>query len=260
MDAIASVTTADVERWWPVPGAGSDKYGRGVVGLDTGSRQYPGAALLGISGALHSGAGMVRYLGGAPEQLVLVRFPSVVMGDGRVQAAVLGSGWGDGAGEARLHRALERDVPLVVDADALGLLPVRLPRNSLLTPHAGELARMLGVERARVEADPAGHGRRAAERFGATVLLKGSTQYVCTPEGSVTTAVAGPAWTGQAGSGDVLAGACGTLLAAGLEAGRAALLAASLQAMAATTFPGPRPPDRLAECFAEVLGQLFPRP
>lgn len=203
---------------------------------------------------------MVRYLGEAPGHLVLQRFPSVVSGDGRVQAMVVGSGWGELAAEDRFRAAVERGVPLVVDADALTLLTAALPAGSLLTPHAGELARLLQVERRRVQAEPVAHVRRAAKEFGATVLLKGATQYVCTPEGAVTTAVPGTAWTAQAGSGDVLAGACGALLAAGLAADRAALLAASLQAMAAVAIPGPHPPEKLAEGFADVLGTLFPHP
>lgn len=147
-------------------------------------------------------------------------------------------------------------MPLVLDADALSQLPADLPDGSLLTPHAGELARMLGADRADVEAEPAAHAKMAAAQFRATVLLKGSTQYVASPDGELTTAIRGPAWTAQAGSGDVLAGVCGTLLAAGLPAARAALLAASLQAITAARFPGPLPPDRLAERFPEVLGSL----
>ncbi len=248
---------SDVARWWPVPGPDSHKYTRGVVGLDTGSGDYPGAALLGCAGALHAGPGMVRYLGDAPQALVLARFPSIVMADGRVQALVLGSGWGrrDDARD-RLISAVERGIPLVLDADALALLPATLPEGSLLTPHAGELARMLDVERDDVEADPIGCARRAAARFGATVLLKGGTQYVASSAGVVTIAVRGPAWTGQAGSGDTLAGMCGTLLAAGLGAEHAAILAASLQAITASQHPGPHPPDVLASFFPDVIADL----
>ena len=115
---------------------------------------------------------------------------------------------------------------------------------------------MLGVERDDVEADPMGSAREAASRFGATVLLKGGTQYVATPAGTVTIAVRGPAWTGQAGSGDTLAGACGTLLAAGLGADRAAIMAASLQAITASRHPGPHPPDMLASFFPDVIADL----
>ena len=165
---------SDVARWWPVPGPDSHKYTRGVVGLDTGSSHYPGAALLGCAGALHAGPGMVRYLGDAPQELVLSRFPSIVMADGRVQAMVLGSGWGDlDDASKRLAGAIERDVPLVLDADALQLLPTHLPENSLLTPHAGELAALLGIDREEVDADPMGRALEAASRFNATVLLKG---------------------------------------------------------------------------------------
>ena len=248
---------SDIARWWPVPGPHSHKYTRGVVGLDIGSANYPGAALLGCAGALHTGPGMVRYVGDAPETLILTRFPSIVMAGGRVQAMVLGSGWGDldDAGE-RLSAAIDRGVPLVLDADALALLPVDLPEGSLLTPHAGELARLLGVDRDEVETDPIGSAKRAAARFGATVLLKGGTQYVATPSGDVTIAVRGPAWTGQAGSGDTLAGACGTLLAAGVGAERAAILAASLQAITASQHPGPHPPDVLASFFPTVIANM----
>ena len=250
--------SSDVALWWPVPGPNSHKYTRGVVGLDTGSTSYPGAAILSCSGALHAGPGMVRYLGDAPHELVLPRFPSIVLADGRVQAMVLGSGWGEMPdARDRLMTAVERGVPLVLDADALALLPAELPKGCLLTPHAGELAAMLGVDRAGVNADPVGSARRAAERFGATVLLKGGTQYVADPSGSVIIAVRGPAWTGQAGSGDTLAGACGTLLAAGLAATRAAVLAASLQAITASRYPGPHPPDVLASHFPTVIADLL---
>ena len=155
------VTAGEIAAWWPVPGAESHKYTRGVVGIDAGSPQYPGAALLAIAGALGAGPGMVRYLGSAPRDLVVGRFPSVVLADGQVQAVVAGSGWGAlvDAGP-RLREALERRVPLVIDADALRLLPADLPAETLLTPHAGELARLLGVERGEIEADPV-----AAERF-----------------------------------------------------------------------------------------------
>ena len=248
------VTTGEIAAWWPVPGAESHKYTRGVVGIDAGSRQYPGAALLAIAGALGAGPGMVRYLGSASCDLVVGRFPSVVLADGQVQAVVAGSGWGALADAGpRFQAALERRVPLVIDADALRLLPA----ETLLTPHAGELARLLGVERGEIEADPVAAAVLAAGRFGATVLLKGAIQPVASPDGSVRLALPGPAWTAQAGSGDVLAGACGTLLAAGLPAGRAGLMAASLQALTASRFPGPYPPDVQASRFPEVVWGLL---
>lgn len=253
---MRSVTADDVANWWPLPDAASDKYARGVVGLDVGSTQYPGAALLACTGSLHAGAGMVRHLSGVADTLVLGRHPSVVLTDGRVQAIVVGSGWGDEDTSARFEADRSRAVPMVIDADALRHLPADLPEGSLLTPHAGELARLLDVERGLVESEPVEHALMAAERFDVVVLLKGSRQYVATPAGDVAMAVPGPAWTAQAGSGDVLAGVCGTLLAAGLEPHRAALAAASLQAMTASQFPGPYPPDALAEKFPTVIGNF----
>lgn len=88
------------------------------------------------------------------------------------------------------------------------------------------------------------------------MLLKGATQYVAEPSGRVTIAVPGPSWTAQAGSGDVLAGICGALLAAGLPAWRAGVVGASLQAMTAARHPGPFPPDKLAERIPETIAEL----
>lgn len=247
---------ADVARLWPVPGPTSDKYSRGVVGLDVGSSRYPGAGVLATTGSLFSGAGMIRLVGcDRAADVVRATMPSVTHGEGTVQAWVLGCGWGrTEANRERLASRLAGGLPCVIDADALSVVPGHLAGDCLLTPHAGELARMLGVERSEVEAEPLAHARRVAERTGATVLLKGATQYVVTPDGRARIAVAGPHWTGQAGSGDVLAGICGTLLAAGLSAADAGLLAASVQAMAAARRPGPFPPDVIAREVAAVVG------
>ncbi|HNV09824.1 MAG TPA: NAD(P)H-hydrate dehydratase [Propionibacteriaceae bacterium] len=252
------VTVADVARWWPFPDASSDKYSRGVVGLDAGSPGYTGAAVLATLGAVHAGAGMVRFSGpDEPAAIVRHLLPSVVVGAGQVQAWVCGSGWGRADGNAeRLAARLADGVPVVVDADALTCLPAALPEGSLLTPHAGELARLLGVERAAVEGDPLTHARAAAARFGASVLLKGATQYAVGTDGRTLLAVAGPAWTAQAGSGDVLAGICGTLLAAGVPALLAGALGASIQAMTAAANPGPWPPDAIARLLPGVIGAL----
>ena len=249
---------AELAAAWPVPDARSDKYSRGVVGLDTGSVDYPGAAVLTVAGAVGSGAGMVRYLG--PPQVatrILDRFPNVVVGQGRVQALVVGSGWGDRKDRGVVARAVEAGVPLVVDADGLRHLPQKGRPDVLLTPHAGELARLLGTPRAEVESDPLAAVREAVSQTGCTVLLKGATQYVATPgEDSVWLAVPGLGWTAQAGSGDVLAGACGTLLAAGLAPRDAALAAASIQAVAAKSAPGPLPPQSLALRFRDAVCEL----
>jgi len=155
-------------------------------------------------------------------------------------------------------------VPCVIDAGALWVIPDALqalgqgapPPGSLLTPHAGELARLLRVERAVVVADPVGSAMEAARRTGAAVLLKGAVQVCASPDGAVLQALSGPAWTAQAGSGDVLAGVAGTLLAAGLDAASSGAMAASLQALAASQNPGPWAPDQLADRFPDVIAQL----
>ena len=80
---------AEMASLWPVPGALDDKYSRGVVGIDTGSEKFPGAAVLGVLGALRAGPGMVRFSGpGAIMAFILSRAPSVVIGEGRVQSWV----------------------------------------------------------------------------------------------------------------------------------------------------------------------------
>jgi NAD(P)H-hydrate repair Nnr-like enzyme with NAD(P)H-hydrate dehydratase domain len=127
----------------------------------------------------------------------------------------------------------------------------------LLTPHAGELARLLGQERGWVTEDPIRAVRAAVDKTGATVLLKGASQLVAGPdEELIRVAVPGPAWTAQAGSGDVLGGACAALLAAGKSALDAGQLGASLQAIAAAAQPGVVPPQELAERMGHELGRL----
>ena len=250
----------DVERVadaWPWPGQRSDKYGKGVVGVDAGSETYPGAGIMATYGAVHGGAGMVRFLGPESAHAVLTtNLPNIVFAAGRVQAHLLGSGWGDRLdGSQAVADAVDSGLPGVLDADGLRYGPEKLPESWLLTPHAGELAKLLGVERAEVEDDPLAAVRAGVERTGATVLLKGSTQLVARP--GVTTvglAVPGPAWTGQAGSGDTLGGLCAAVVAAGRPAYEAALLAASLQAVTAAAHPGPLPPHVLAQRCADQLG------
>lgn len=266
---------SDVVAHYPWPDASSDKYSRGAVGVDTGSGTYPGAAVLSTMGAVYGGSGFVRYVGPARDAVVAA-LPNVVTAPGRVQAWLVGCGWGareDGADV--LAELLREGVPMVVDAEAVGLFgalsmvdpstgsgsvpaaePVEALAPILLTPHAGELANLLGVDRSQVEDDPLGSVRTAASRTGATVLLKGATQYVAEPSGAVTIAVPGPAWTAQAGSGDTLAGLCVAMLAAGCTAREAALLGASLQAITARNHPGPRPPQDLARLVADVLPVL----
>ena len=112
-------------RVWPYPDERSDKYSRGVVGVDTGSDQYPGAAVMSTLGAVYGGAGMVRFQGAErPARIIESQLPNVVFGPGRVQAYLFGSGWGDRPDGAEvLARAADEGLPAVVDADGLKYLP-----------------------------------------------------------------------------------------------------------------------------------------
>jgi hydroxyethylthiazole kinase-like uncharacterized protein yjeF len=234
------------------PTGDTDKYRRGVLGVAAGSDTYTGAAVLAVGGALAAGAGMVRYAGtGRAAELVRQRWPEAVVtavepGDGegvlaagRVQAWVVGSGSGtDEAAAALVEAVLGTDVPVLVDADALTVVarhPEWVRRRSaptVLTPHAGEFARLLGVEREEVEARRLTLARQAAADLDATVLLKGSTTLVAGPDGAVRVNSTGTAYLATAGSGDVLSGVCGSLLAGGLDALDAASVGAFLHGMA----------------------------
>ncbi|UUZ57907.1 ADP-dependent NAD(P)H-hydrate dehydratase [Nocardioides sp. B-3] len=161
-------------------------------------------------------------------------------GEGRVQPGVVGPGSGDDAAGA-LDAALADAVPVVVDADALALVDGPFAVPTVLTPHAGELAAMLGVDRADVEARPLAHVRSAAERFDAVVLLKGRHTLVARPDGRVRVTTTGLPWLATAGAGDVLAGLIGALLAAGLDPRDAAAVGSRVHGAAATAASGGGP-------------------
>ncbi|GAA2292399.1 bifunctional ADP-dependent NAD(P)H-hydrate dehydratase/NAD(P)H-hydrate epimerase [Streptomyces hawaiiensis] len=230
----------DVAELLPVPRAESDKYRRGVVGIAAGSARYPGAAVLAVSGALRGGAGAVRYVGPAGDA-VIARFPETLVSDqgpkhaGRVQAWVVGPGAGDDA--ATVAEVLAADVPVLIDADGLRLADAEVVRGrrapTLMTPHAGEAAALLGVDRAEVEGGRLAAVRELARRYGATVLLKGSTTLVAdSGGGAVRVNPTGTGWLATAGSGDVLSGLGGSLLAAGLSAVDAGSVGAYLHGLA----------------------------
>ncbi|MET7942207.1 NAD(P)H-hydrate dehydratase [Streptomyces sp. NPDC005302] len=237
---LEALQHADVAARLPRPGAASDKYRRGVVGIAAGSARYPGAAVLAVSGALRGGAGAVRYVGPAADA-VIARFPeTLVSGDGpakagRVQAWVVGPGVGDDA--SSVAEVLAADVPVLVDADALRLADRETVRArsapTLMTPHAGEAAALLGVAREAVEEARLASVRELAGLYGATVLLKGATTLVAGPVGGpVRVNATGTAWLATAGSGDVLSGLAGSLLASGLSALDAGSVAAYLHGLA----------------------------
>lgn len=231
--AVEALQPGDVAALLPRPASDAHKYTRGVVGVRAGSSEYPGAGLLSVAGAGSGLAGMVRYVGDA-EVATLVReaHPEVV-GEGRVQAWVVGSGSGADV-EATLAAALADQVPLVVDADALPHMGGSTAGPVVLTPHAGELGRMLSTGRERVEARPLWHVRTAAEKYAATVLLKGRHTLIARPDGRVRVTTTGTPWLATAGAGDVLGGLIGALLAAGLDDFDAASVGSWLHGAAAT--------------------------
>jgi hydroxyethylthiazole kinase-like uncharacterized protein yjeF len=215
---LESLQEEDVRALLPEPSRSSHKLNRGVVGLAVGSETYPGAALLAVGSALRSGVGSVRYNGPVD---VVRDYPEVVNGTGHVQAWVVGSGLGrDEDGQRRLHEVLATDVPVVVDADGLRMLPQKaLDRSAptILTPHSGEAAQLLGVSVAQIEGQRLDSVRRLAELYDATVLLKGALTLICDPSNTTVrvNTHASPVLA-TAGSGDVLAGLVGGLLAGGL--------------------------------------------
>ncbi|SCL40885.1 yjeF C-terminal region, hydroxyethylthiazole kinase-related/yjeF N-terminal region [Micromonospora pallida] len=259
---------SDVVDGWPRLGPQSEKYVRGVVGLATGSATYPGAAVLSVAGALAGPTGLVRYAGTAAAE-VLHHHPSViatgrVADAGRVQSWVCGSGLGTGAeAAAELRTVLAAPVPVVLDADALtmlvdGSMADRLRRRDapiVVTPHDREYARLCGEEPG---ADRVGATLRLAAWMNAVVLLKGNRTVVGTPAGRAYVNPTGTPALATGGTGDVLAGLLGSLLAAGLPAERAAALAAYLHGLAGREAArhGPVTATDVAVALRPVLAEL----
>jgi hydroxyethylthiazole kinase-like uncharacterized protein yjeF len=261
---LLSVEAADVAPRWPMPGSKDDKYTQGVTGVLAGSSTYPGAAILCTGAAVAATSGMVRYAGSAAPEVVS-HWPEVVAASsvnaaGRVQAWVVGPGLGtDEAGAAALWFALDTDLPVIIDADGLTILAahpdlvVKRDAPTVLTPHAGEFARLAGHPPGD---DRVAASRRLAEAFGATVLLKGNVTVIAEPGGPTYLNRAGGSWAATAGSGDVLSGVIGALLASGLPPGEAAAMAAFVHARAANlsaSDPGPHPAPTSA---ARIIGHL----
>jgi hydroxyethylthiazole kinase-like uncharacterized protein yjeF len=259
---------ADVAARWPIPGPTDDKYTQGVTGVLAGSATYPGAAVLCTGAAVAATSGMVRYAGSAAQQ-VISHWPEVVAAPtisaaGRVQAWVVGPGLGtDDTGAAALWFALETDLPVIVDADGLTILAahpdlvVNRTAPTVLTPHAGEFERLAGSPPG---ADRVSATRKLADRLGVTVLLKGNVTVIAEPGGPVYLNPAGQSWAATAGSGDVLSGMVGALLAAGLPPGQAAAAAAFVHARAANLSaadPGPSPaPTSASRILAHVRAAI----
>jgi hydroxyethylthiazole kinase-like uncharacterized protein yjeF len=259
---------------WPVPPRVAHKYLRGVLGVVAGSDTYPGAAVLAVAGAIRAGVGVVRYVG--PEAVttqVLTARPEAVPGVGRVQTWLLGSGVEDDPiQDEAIETALASGLPCVVDAGALeACVRARVEGSRaapaeaiLLTPHAGELARMLvllghDVTREAVEAQPMRHARWLATEADATVLLKGPTTLIAGPAGPIFSQADGVSWMATAGSGDVLAGIAGALMSAGVDAAHAGAMAALIhgKAGAAGSAGGPLAAMEMADATPGVVAGLL---
>jgi NAD(P)H-hydrate repair Nnr-like enzyme with NAD(P)H-hydrate dehydratase domain len=312
-----AVDTAVTYRW---PTAGDHKYSRGVLGLITGSPRFPGAGVLSTLGALGTGVGMVRHLGAdAVQQRVLDRAPEVVTAPGRTDAYAIGSGTpeldpaaaADDELGSRMLEVLVGTAPVVVDAGALALLtPERLarPHRFILTPHAGEFARLatrLGIEVTVPDAhhgaphhgaeetgapepadSAAASGRLGSQRAdsvdepdaavqargaaaaamaratGCTVLLKGAITIVTDGSRSVIVTTGTP-WHATAGTGDVLTGVIGAVLAGAAADGDPDLLAVAasgawLHGRAGAVARGPFTIGQLAASLPEAVRGIAP--
>jgi hydroxyethylthiazole kinase-like uncharacterized protein yjeF len=251
-----------------VPDAASSKYTRGVVGVVAGSADYPGAAVLACAGALAGGAGMVRLFAPGPVQdLVRSRHPEVVAHDlpaadddlPRVDRWVVGCGLGRGDEAADVVRmVLADDRPLVLDADGLHHATADGIRTRLapvlITPHAGELSRLVDTDVADVDGDPLGVARRVASDLDVTVLLKGDATVVADASGVARVNPTGTSWLASAGTGDVLAGLAGALWAGDVDSAAVAPWLHGLAGRLAAGTPGA--PLTAGEVAAQVPAAL----
>ena len=275
-----SWTLDDAARVLRMPTAADDKYSRGVVGIRTGSDAYPGAAVLGVEAAWRTGIGMVRYLGPSrPTGLVLARRPETVAAAGRVQAWVIGSGTDANdrpdAETAALRAILSGPHAVVVDAGALDLAR-GAPAPRVLTPHPREHARLRTALGLDPDVGTSDDERRVAAvetaaTAGAVVVLKGSATVVARPDGWSVIVESGTPWLATAGTGDVLAGVLGAVLASAaagppdrLDLGAAAATGVWLHGAAATrasarTGGGPITALDVAEALPPVVAEVLQR-
>ena len=224
-------TARHVRQLLRVPTAADDKYSRGVLGVLTGSPSYPGAAVLGVEAAARTGIGMIRYRGAA-SAAELARRPGVLVAPGRVHAWLIGSGLPElSVTDPVLAEAAASATPLVLDAGALRrdiLTQLTAAGPRILTPHAGEAAVLLERSRSEVERDPALAAQELAARWSAVVVLKGSVTRVASPDAELIELGPATPWLATAGTGDVLAGILGAVVAGNPSADLAALAASAV--------------------------------
>ena len=264
----------DAARALPRPAQSVHKYSRGVLGLVAGSAQYPGAALLTATAAVNTGLGMLRTIS-APEvgPLLAQRVPEAVPAldaTAHVQAWAVGPGIGEDPRQAKnTAEAIGTGQPCVVDASALRTFrPDQGHGRLILTPHAGELEDLLNraglrVDRTAIDRDPLRWARWAAVGYSSVVLLKGPTTVCVSPDGYAIVVSAGGPELATAGSGDVLTGILGALLAvqpvqpAPHELVRLAATAAMVHGTAGRLAgPGPFGASGLAEAVPGALASM----
>jgi hydroxyethylthiazole kinase-like uncharacterized protein yjeF len=271
----------DAARCIITPSDLDHKYSRGVLGLITGSAQFPGAAVLTTAAASATGIGMVRFHSSSGlAHLVLHSTPSAVVQPGKVAAWLVGSGidakkYSDLTTWLR-HRWFKlvrlQSVPTVLDAGAL-YLAGSLEQPTVITPHSGELSTLLSargvqVSAEAIEGDPKKWVQIAADTLGVTVLLKGATTYVANDQLLIQLPVATP-WLATAGSGDVLAGILGALVATNAieilnDYNHLAHVAATAsfihaQAAARASNGGPINAEAIIEVVPNTIAQLLKR-
>lgn len=244
------ISETDVRELLPRRPATVHKGVLGWVHLVGGSAEYPGAMVLAAEGATRSGVGGVQVMTvPASAAAIAARMPEVIVRDhysadwdipADASAVVVGPGLGRDPEARRLVARLLREtpVPLVLDADAIGLLAGRpevvrsCPQPVVMTPHPGELAELMGVDVAEIKQDRLGHAVQAAEQTGAVVVLKGAGTWVVQAGQPAWLNLTGNPGLACGGSGDVLAGLLGGLLAQGIPADQAARAAVWLHGVA----------------------------
>lgn len=235
--------TAITGRWIerhtiPLPGAHADKHDRGNVLVVAGSKSVPGAVILAGTGVLRAGAGVLQFAvpAGIATAIGVAMPESLVVGLSRTHgpvppqaakadAVLVGCGMSAKAPVARLVRGLcnvlDAGATLVIDAAAIDVLRDRpdmllpLGGRAILTPHSGEMASLLDIEKHDVEREPWHVATLAAERFHCVVALKGSETWIAAPEGALYRYRGGGIGLGTSGSGDVLAGVIAGMAARG---------------------------------------------
>lgn len=285
---IGPKTFANCPALWsgcfPVPKAGGHKYLRGHAVVVSGPMISTGAARLAARGALRAGAGLVTLasprdalaVNAASNLAILVRQAdgalelSGLLADKRLNAVVMGPGGGVGAGMRELvAAALHGERAVVLDADALSsfaedpeelfsLVKTYGSKRIVLTPHEGEFARLFA--NLKDHADLTGklaRAKAAAAQSGSVVLLKGSDTVVASPDGRASITENAPPWLATAGSGDVLAGLIGGLMAQGMPAFEAASAATWLHGEAGTEAGPGLISEDLPEALPAVYRRLF---